>query len=58
MIFRAMKMPEMEKLPKGNGLSTTTTFQEDEILGEFLDTFEDHFCDISGNEDARDGKIT
>jgi len=31
---------------------------EDEILGEFLDTFEDHFCDISGNEDARDGKIT
>lgn len=31
---------------------------EDEILGEFLDTFEDHFCDMKGNEDARDGKIT
>lgn len=31
---------------------------EDEILGEFLDTFEDHFCDMPGNEDARDGKIS
>jgi Ca2+-binding EF-hand superfamily protein len=31
---------------------------EDEILGEFLDTFEDHFCDMAGNADARDGKIT
>ena len=31
---------------------------EDEILGEFLDTFEDHFCDMKGNEDARDGNIT
>lgn len=31
---------------------------EDEILGEFLDTFEDHFCDMKGNADARDGKIT
>jgi Ca2+-binding EF-hand superfamily protein len=31
---------------------------EDEILAEFLDTFEDHFCDMKGNEDARDGKIT
>jgi Ca2+-binding EF-hand superfamily protein len=31
---------------------------EDEILMEFLDTFEDHFCDIPGNEDARDGKIS
>jgi len=28
---------------------------EDEILGEFLDTFEDHFCDMKGHEDARDG---
>lgn len=31
---------------------------EDEILSEFLDTFEDHFCDISGNADSRDGVIT
>lgn len=31
---------------------------EDEILMEFLDTFEDHFCDMKGNEDSRDGKIT
>ena len=31
---------------------------EDEILGEFLDTFEDHFCDMKGQEDSRDGKIT
>ena len=31
---------------------------EDEILGEFLDTFEDHFCDMKGQEDARDGKIS
>ena len=31
---------------------------EDEILGEFLDTFEDHFCDMKGNADSRDGKIT
>ena len=31
---------------------------EDEILGEFLDTFEDHFCDMKGHEDARDGVIT
>jgi len=30
---------------------------EDEILGEFLDTFEDHFCDMKGNADARDGKV-
>ena len=30
---------------------------EDEILGEFLDTFEDHFCDVSGNADSRDGII-
>ena len=31
---------------------------EDEILSEFLDTFEDHFADMKGHEDARDGKIT
>ena len=31
---------------------------EDEILGEFLDTFEDHFCDMKGNADSRDGIIT
>ena len=31
---------------------------EEEILGEFLDTFEDHFCDMAGNADSRDGKIT
>lgn len=30
---------------------------EDEILSEFLDTFEDHHCDVSGNEDCRDGII-
>jgi hypothetical protein len=30
---------------------------EDQILGEFLDTFEDHFCDIKGQEDSRDGII-
>ena len=23
-----------------------------------MDTFEDHFCDIKGNEDSRDGNIT
>ena len=32
--------------------------QEDEILAEFLDTFEDHFCDMKGQEDSRDGIIT
>ena len=31
---------------------------EDEILLEFLDTFEDAFCDMKGNADSRDGKIT
>ena len=31
---------------------------EDEILAEFLDTFEDHYCDMKGHADARDGKIT
>jgi len=31
---------------------------EDEILGEFLDTFEDHYCDMAGQADARDGIIT
>lgn len=30
---------------------------EDEILGEFLDTFEDHFADMKGNADSRDGKV-
>jgi len=30
---------------------------EDEILTEFLDTFEDHFCDVKGQEDSRDGII-
>lgn len=30
---------------------------EDEILLEFLDTFEDAFCDMKGQEDARDGKV-
>lgn len=30
---------------------------EDEILSEFLDTFEDHHADIKGNADSRDGKI-
>jgi len=31
---------------------------EDEILCEFLDTFEDHFADMKGQADSRDGKIT
>jgi len=31
---------------------------EDEILGEFLDTFEDHFADMKGHADSRDGTIT
>jgi len=31
---------------------------EDEILGEFLDTFEDHYCDMPGHEDSRDGVIS
>ena len=31
---------------------------EDEVLGEFLDTFEDHYCDMAGQADARDGIIT
>jgi len=30
---------------------------EDEVLGEFLDTFEDHFCDMKGHADSRDGRI-
>jgi hypothetical protein len=30
---------------------------EDQILGEFLDTFEDHFADVKGQEDSRDGII-
>merc|ERR1719263_99208 len=30
---------------------------EDEILGEFLDTFEDHWNDVKGNPDSRDGRI-
>ena len=31
---------------------------EDDVLCEFLDTFEDHFCDMKGHADSRDGKIT
>ena len=31
---------------------------EDEVLAEFLDTFEDHFADCKGQEDARDGSVT
>jgi Ca2+-binding EF-hand superfamily protein len=31
---------------------------EDEILCEFLDTFEDHFADMKGNADSRNGSIT
>merc|ERR1711935_1061713 len=30
---------------------------EDEILLEFLDAFEDAFCDMKGHADSRDGKI-
>lgn len=32
--------------------------QEEEILAEFLDTFEDHFCDTAGQADSRDGIIS
>ena len=31
---------------------------EEECLTEFLDTFEDSFCDMVGNEDCRDGIVT
>ena len=31
---------------------------EDEVLAEFLDTFEDHYADMKGHADARDGTIT
>jgi len=31
---------------------------EEEILTEFLDTFEDHHCDIKGNSDCRDGIVS
>jgi len=30
---------------------------EDDVLMEFLDTFEDHFADMKGHADSRDGKI-
>ena len=30
---------------------------EDEILCEFLDTFEDHYCDVAGQGDSRDGIV-
>ena len=30
---------------------------EDEILSEFLDTFEDHYADVAGHEDSRDGMV-
>lgn len=31
---------------------------EDEVLAEFLDTFEDHYADMRGHADARNGEIT
>jgi len=31
---------------------------EEEVLEEFLDTFEDHFCDMKGHADSRDGIVT
>jgi hypothetical protein len=31
---------------------------EDEVLAEFLDTFEDAFADMKGQADARDGTVT
>lgn len=31
---------------------------EDEVLAEFLDTFEDAFADMKGHADARDGTVT
>jgi len=30
---------------------------EDEVLMEFLDTFEDHYADMKGHADSRDGSI-
>lgn len=30
---------------------------EDDVLTEFLDTFEDHFADMKGHADSRDGEI-
>ena len=30
---------------------------EDQVLGEFLETFEAHFCDMKGQADARDGVV-
>jgi Ca2+-binding EF-hand superfamily protein len=32
--------------------------KEEEILMEFLDTFEDHFADMRGHADSRNGTIT
>ena len=31
---------------------------EEEVLTEFLDTFEDHFADMKGHADSRDGIVT
>jgi hypothetical protein len=31
---------------------------EEEVLTDFLDTFEDTFADMKGNADARDGSVT
>ena len=31
---------------------------EEEVLTEFLDTFEDTFCDLKGHADSRDGVVT
>ena len=31
--------------------------EEEEVLTEFLDTFEDHFCDMKGQADSRDGIV-
>ena len=46
--YNAKQHPDVQKGKK----------TEDEVLSEFLDTFEDHFADMKGHEDARDGKIT
>ena len=47
-VYKADKHPDVKAGKKS----------EDEILNEFLDTFEDHFCDMKGHADSRDGIIT
>jgi hypothetical protein len=46
--YNAKKCPDVQ-----SGKKT-----EEEVLHEFLETFETAFCDMKGHEDARDGLIT